>query len=107
MQHPYDSSMLIDWMLETWLAIPNETLVIITFPEDGLNTINRLRVKLSIARKALKVQHVTAIRRFGIRTSVIPWTMEDGTQLEAVIMNQLIERRHVMQTALSQFDLSF
>ena len=101
-QHPYDSSSILNWVLWRWSEAPQSTLIIITHDGDGEALSSRLRVKLSNARKIAKRESAPIVQ-FGIRSEVIKWTIpEHGTRLEGLCLNRIVTRRHTALEILSK-----
>ncbi len=56
---------------------------------------NAIRVLLSRARNALRMQDVHDIVQFGIYSTVIPWNNENDEELEALCLQRLQNKRHI------------
>lgn len=93
-QHPIDSTSLVLWMLTVWDADENASLILVCRLGKGADLVNRIRVRFSKIRRQLRMSGETNVKQFGLATSIIHWTLEDGTQDEAVIITRTFERRH-------------
>lgn len=104
-RHPFDANSVLNWMIREWKKSPQEPLVILTAKDDGDALDNRLRVKLSTARTAIKQRMAySEMIQFGFTSVVVPWTLEDNTELEALCLTRVVFQRHVYATAFADFD---
>lgn len=92
-QHPYDSSSVLNWVLWRWQEDPYAHLLLITKRGEAVSLNNKIRVKLSNARATLK-HNGTAMRQFGMESTIIDWTLLDGTTLEALCLSRVVMARH-------------
>lgn len=79
--------------------------MLITGKGDGEALNNRLRVKLSTARRSLKDQGILSYQHFGMESTVIPWTLEDGTERDALHLVKVTHHRHVFADILATSNL--
>lgn len=98
-KHPFDPASILDWALTQWDEDGRAGLVIITSKGDGDAMDGRIRVKLSLARKKLRDAKATGMKEFGIESQIIPWTLADGTELEALCITRKLHARHTMMEA--------
>lgn len=80
-------------MLYKWSLNPNQPLLVVTLDGDGKDLVNRVRVRLSNARKNLKRQNIAATE-FTIKTSVNRWGEDEATIHEAVTFEREVGIRH-------------
>ena len=105
-KHPVDSNSILNWMLWRWEQDPQAALMIITHEGDGTRLNNRLRVRLSTARTALRKGGIKEFKQFGIETTLIAWTMSDGTRREALCLTRIVLTRHVVASVLATMSLT-
>jgi len=91
-RHPFDSTGVLNWMLEQWEIKPEQTLLILTGLDDGEALDNRIRVRLTKARKSV-MRSGAKIERFGFRTARIRWTELNGSSCSALFMHRVVTRR--------------
>ena len=91
--HPCNAASVLGWMLYKWELNPNEPLLIVTMAGDGKDLVNRVRVRLSNARKTLKKSNVPATE-FTIRAAVNRWGQDENTIHEAVTFEREVGLRH-------------
>lgn len=101
-RHSYDMAAILTWMLEIWDVHPNWDLLILTHKQDGSALDNRLRVKLSTIRKELKQKKVSGMKQFGFDSQVMAWTLEDGTEREALVVQYKKTKRHSMRESFAE-----
>jgi len=100
-RHPWDANSILERAIAVWDSDPATDIVIILLRGDAKPMENRLRVKLAAIRKQLKQGGGTAIKQFGFETTTINWTLEDGTQREALCLSRVVHTRHI---AIEAFD---
>jgi hypothetical protein len=101
-RHSYDMAAILTWMLEIWDVTPSWDLLILTHKGDGSALDNRLRVKLSTIRKELKQKETRGMKQFGFESRVIGWTLEDGTEREALVVQYRKTMRHSMRESFDE-----
>lgn len=89
-QHPIDSTSLLNWMLGRWNVDPYMPLIVITRVNDGESLNNRLRVQLAKVRGALRRGGIKDTKQFGIKTQIIPWTDSDGSHYDALCLERFV-----------------
>lgn len=99
-KHSYDPASILEWMLENWMAEPQTDLLVITYDGDGSALDNRLRVKLSGIRRALKNRD-TKFVQFGFESDIIKWSNLDG-EYEAVCLHYRVHLRHQIADAFDE-----
>lgn len=99
-RHPHDSMSILNWMLAEWSDSPREVLIVITTVDDVENLDNRIRVRLSEARKMLKSAK-RPFKKFGFESESIPWTDDSGRKFGALILRRIIHVRHNISNILA------
>lgn len=94
LEHPMDATSLLMWILDEWDRDPRASLVIVCRGGQGKDVLNRVRVRLSKIRKSLKDREIRDVKQFGIDASIIPWSLEDGYECDAVTLERTVEQRH-------------
>lgn len=92
-RHAHDSMSILNWMLAEWTESPKEVLIIITTLDDVENLDNRIRVRLSEARKMLK-NSKRPFKKFGFESEKMPWTDDNGKKFGALILRRIVHVRH-------------
>lgn len=103
-QHPHTTVSILNWMLDMWKD-SSPPLTIITVKHDGMRLDNRLRVRLSQIRKAMKAKVQDNYIQFGFDSQVISWTEETGEELEALCLYRKVTRRHRLIEGIIKFNL--
>ena len=93
-RHPLDASSLVTWMLAAWAIEPDQTLLILTADGDGEALDNRIRVRLTKARKSVERQGAKS-NRFGFHSTCIKWTELTGDTCEALFLHRVVTRKHL------------
>jgi hypothetical protein len=99
-RHPIDTVSLLNWIIRTWDGDPGMPLMIVTAPNDGIGLTNRLRVKLAKVRTVLENSGMKGMKRFGMKTTVIPWSDADGNQYDCLCIERFV-------TTTQQFAMIF
>lgn len=99
-RHAHDSMSILNWMLAEWTESPNEVLVIITEEDDVAKLDNRIRVRLSEARKMLK-NSKRPFKKFGFESQAIPWTDHSKYKFGALILRRIVHVRHNISNILA------
>ena len=82
------------WIIETWDKDSSLPLLIICRKGEADNVVNRIRVRLSKVRKTLKNLDERNVKQFGFTSTKFDWTLDDGSECEAVALEYVFERRH-------------
>jgi hypothetical protein len=99
-KHHMDAASVLSWLLNRWETHPNAMLLVITEADDGAALINRVRVRLSNARKTLKEQGVTAQQEFTILSTQFHWTTPRDGDFCAVCFTKKVRMSHRMRMAV-------
>lgn len=92
-KHPHDALSILNWMLAEWTQSPQEVLIVITDLDDVENLDNRIRVRLSGARRMLK-DAKRPFKQFGFESHPLPWTDDDQRTYGALILRRIVHVRH-------------
>lgn len=93
-RHPCDASSILTWLVAMWDHMPNEPLLVVTHDNDGTLLVNRVRVKLSQARRRLKVAGVKRRKEFGLSAQVRDWMNAELEEQDAVLFTRRVTRLH-------------
>ena len=99
-RHAHDSMSILNWMLAEWAESPQEVLIVITTLEDVEHLDNRIRVRLSEARRMLR-NSKRPFKKFGFESESIPWTDNDGKKFGALILRRIVHVRHHVASILA------
>lgn len=102
--HPCNAASILSWLLMVWADDESAKPLVITTEGDGKALINRVRVKMTNARKALR-KHGASTDEFGMTTRVIPWTYANGEKHEAVCFEKEIRLVHRISMILQDTKL--
>lgn len=103
-KHPCNAASVLVWILGVWDESPNAPALVVTHAGDGKALINRVRVRLSNARKALEKQGFKQ-NEFTVRTEITPWADWEGKPLEAVTFTRKVGLTHKISEAMKDMTL--
>lgn len=103
-KHPCNAASVLAWILGVWSESPEAPALVVTHAGDGKALVNRVRVRLSNARKAMEKQGVN-YHEFTMNTDIIPWANWEGKPFEAVTFTRKVGLTHKISEALKDMTL--
>lgn len=104
-EHPYDASSILNWMLSIWDENPAMPVVVIINAGDGDKMNQLLRTHLSQARAALKRRNIPLRTQFGFTTKLISWNVTPTAAYEALCIVRTVQTRHRIAEMMSELRL--
>lgn len=99
-RHPWDANSILDRAIAIWDSDSTSDVLIVLPRGEAAKMENRLRVKLAAVRKELK-RAGAATKQFGFESTILRWTLLDGTEHEALCLSRVVYSRH---TIIEAFD---